>query len=374
MARDTTSSIIFPKSNQDAFYKELRVHVDEYFKKKNIHKQGNFEIYFKGLVIIFSFFLIYSMLFLCSSSLPAIFCYAFLGFNAALIMFNVGHDICHECYSKNQIANSCLLICGEILFANKHSWKLKHNEGHHTFTNIEGHDDDIDLYNMIRISLSEKRLPVHAFQHLYAPLLYCFLSLQWLFFSDMFYQIKVFRKKALGWKPVVKTILCKILHICLLLVLPIIYAPVPFWAILSGFLCLHFVFGLTMSIVFQLAHVVENVEFPKPNERGEMEHSWAIHEMETTSDFGSSNVLHYLLGGLTFQVEHHLFPNISHVYYKDISLIVQKTAKKFAIPYRCNPTLWGAIKSHFRFLKKMGQPSEIYGFVAQLTTETTERV
>jgi linoleoyl-CoA desaturase len=165
-------------------------------------------------------------------------------------------------------------------------------------------------------------------------------------------------KKSLGWKPVAKTIVCKIVHILLLLVLPLMYMPVPPWVIVSGFLCLHFVFGLTMSIVFQLAHVVENVEFPKPNQIGEMEHSWAIHEMYTTSDFGSSNILHYLLGGLTFQVEHHLFPNISHVYYKDIALIVQRTAEQFDIPYRCYPRLWDAIKSHFKFLKKMGQPSE----------------
>lgn len=359
MGRDI-NTIIFPKSNQDSFYKELKEQVDEYFKGKNIPKLGNFEMYFKSALVILSFFFIYSLLFSLSSSAAMIACYAFLGFNAALIMFNVGHDICHECYSKNRFLNSSLLICGEILFANKHSWKLKHNEGHHTFTNIEGHDDDIDLYNLIRITPSEKRHFFHAFQHWYAPLLYCFLSLQWLVFSDMFYQVKVFRKKSLGWRPVVKTIACKITHLILLLVLPLFYAPVPAWAIISGFFCLHFVFGLTMSIVFQLAHVVENVEFPTPNEHGEMEHSWAVHEMYTTADFGSSKVLHYLLGGLTFQVEHHLFPTISHVYYQDIAQIVQNTAKKFTIPYRCNPTIIGAIRSHFKFLKKMGQPAETF--------------
>lgn len=356
--RQEKSTVTFPKCNQDQFFKELKGAVENYFKTKKIDRMGNFELYLKSLLMVVSFIAIYSMLYFFAASIAlSLICYLFLGLNATLLMFNLGHDICHDAYCKNRFVNSALLIFGEILFANKHSWKLKHNEGHHLYTNIEGHDDDIDLHNMIRMSRTEKRYALHRVQHWYAPLLYCFLSLQWLFFSDLAFQVKVFRKKMLGWAPVIKTVACKLLHLVLFLVLPLILLPLSPWVILSGFTLMHFVFGFSMSIIFQLAHVVDNVEFPKPNESGEMEHSWARHEMETTSDFSTSKVAHYLLGGLTFQVEHHLFPNISHVHYRKIAPIVKSIAEKHSVPYRFYPTIFKAIKAHFRFLKHLGRVS-----------------
>jgi linoleoyl-CoA desaturase len=122
---------------------------------------------------------------------------------------------------------------------------------------------------------------------------------------------------------------------------------------------MHYTAGLILSLVFQLAHVIEDAEMPKPDTSGTMKNTWAIHQLLTTVNFSTkSKVLNWFTGGLNHQIEHHIFPHISHVHYNKIGVIVKKTAKEFNLPYNEYKTIRGALFSHFRFLKQMGiQPS-----------------
>ena len=114
--------------------------------------------------------------------------------------------------------------------------------------------------------------------------------------------------------------------------------------------------GFILALIFQLAHTVEGTSHPLPNELGVIENDWAMHQLQTTANFSRKNrFLSWYVGGLNFQVEHHLFPYISHVHYPEISEIVRTTAEEYGVPYLENKTFIGAVKSHFRFLYQLGK-------------------
>ncbi|MEL6823988.1 MAG: fatty acid desaturase, partial [Calditrichota bacterium] len=139
-------------------------------------------------------------------------------------------------------------------------------------------------------------------------------------------------------------------------IIPMFFHPVL--NVLVFFLVSHFVLGLTMAVVFQLAHLVDGNDFPLPDpETGEIENEWAIHEVETTANFSPrSRLAAWYCGGLNFQIEHHLFPKVCHVHYPAISKIVEKTCKDFQVQYVSYPTFRSALKAHYEHLKLLGLP------------------
>ena len=157
-----------------------------------------------------------------------------------------------------------------------------------------------------------------------------------------------------------KMIMFKILYLITFIGLPIAFTDYTWWQVLIGFMIMHWTAGFVLSVIFQLAHVVEGAEQPLPNEDGVVESDWAAHELATTSNFGPKNwLLTWYVGGLNFQIEHHLFPNICHVHYQKIAPIVEKTAKEHGLNYNLKPRFRDALASHFRMLKQLGRPQPI---------------
>ena len=114
--------------------------------------------------------------------------------------------------------------------------------------------------------------------------------------------------------------------------------------------------GFIISLVFQLAHAVEHADFPLPNDIGQFENEWAIHQVQSTANFATGNrIVTWFCGGLNFQIEHHLFPRISHVHYPALSNIVERECSKFNLPYHSYPTLAEAVVSHVRVMKQLGK-------------------
>ncbi len=139
------------------------------------------------------------------------------------------------------------------------------------------------------------------------------------------------------------------------LALPIILIPLAWYWILLGFMIMHFTSGLILSAIFQSAHVVPTSDYPLPDNNDEMSNNWNIHQLHTTSDFApGSKIFTWFIGGLNYQVVHHLFPNISHVHYKNLAKIVRKTAEKHQLPYHVNKTFVGALYQHTLMLKSLG--------------------
>ncbi|HRP31735.1 MAG TPA: acyl-CoA desaturase [Agriterribacter sp.] len=351
--------VTFNNKNK-VFFNALKANVDQYFADNNIRKTGNWQLYLKSVVLIPAAILLYlALLFLPLNVFSGVLLSGLFGFTLASIGFNIMHDACHGCYSTRKWVNDLFGLSMNALGGNAFLWKLKHNIVHHTYTNIDGIDDDINNKPFMRECSTQKWYPPHRYQHYYMFFLYGFTSLFLLFITDYIKYVtrKVYTTplKPMDVQEHLVFWISKTLYIAITIVIPILVLGWQPW--LLGFLVMHFVLGLTLAVVFQLAHVVEHAEFDVAGlEPKKIENEWAVHQVKTTANFAANNkVLSWLVGGLNFQIEHHLFPRISHVHYPAISKIVQETCRQFDLQYIYFPTLGGAIASHYRFMKQLGQ-------------------
>ena len=344
------------------FFTDLKQAVDQYFLSEQIKKTGDYRLHVKTLVLIPAALTIYVLLLTSLASIPvgfAVFLCLLLGFILASIGFNVMHDACHGSYSSKKWVNELLGYSLNALGGNAFIWKFKHNIIHHTYTNVDGVDDDIAKSPLMRQCQSQKWVPAHRFQHIYVVLVYAISSFAWVSMMDF---NKYFKRKV-NTTPLQKMSaqdhlifwISKMLYVLFYVLIPIYFVGAGNWAI--GFTLMHLSMGLTLAIVFQLAHVVEDMAFEKADADPLMiENEWAIHQVKTTANFSpSSPLISWFVGGLNYQIEHHLFPRISHVHYPAISKIVQQKCKEHQLVYHCNETMWDAIRSHFRMMKMLGQ-------------------
>jgi linoleoyl-CoA desaturase len=348
-------------SQQSNFFRILKDKVDGYFKSNGIASTGNTKLFLKGLYQLLSAFSLYILLVFVNPPvwIALILCVLF-GVNLAVIGFNIMHEGVHQSFSRFKWVNSLSAYCLNALGGNSYFWKVKHNINHHTYTNIEDHDHDIDVEPMMRLNENQKKRSFHRFQHLYFVFLYGASYLTWIFYFDFqkYFTGKIASgtsKKRLELKEEVVFWVTKLTYIAVYLVLPILM--VGFSKAIIGFFIVTTVCGLFIALVFQLAHVVEGTSFPVPDaESNKIKEEWAIHQLNTTANFGTKNkVLSWVLGGLNFQIEHHLFPKVSHIHYPAISRIVKETCKEFNITYIEYKTMFKAFKSHFLHIRKMGR-------------------
>ena len=352
----------FNTKDQTEFFKELRKNVNTYFKENNISRYANFNMKFKTVFMLSLYFVPFIMILTGVVSSPwwVMLMWALMGLGMAGIGFSIMHDANHGSYSKNQKVNHALGSLIYFIGGYDKNWRIQHNVLHHSFTNVEGYDEDIDL-GIIRLSPNQERKKFHYLQMFYAPVIYGFMMLNWTTVKD-FVQIFKYNKKNLlkgqGLtlrKGLTQVIFVKLGYYALTLVLPLLVIDLPWWQILMGYFLMHIICGLIIAFIFQVAHVLEETEFFTTDEEGSVENNWAIHQMKTTANFANKSVwFSWLIGGLNFQIEHHLFPNICHVHYHKISKIVKKTAEEFSIPYKQHKTFFGAIKSHLSMLHQLG--------------------
>lgn len=352
------------------FYASLKTDIDHYFKSSGISSKGNMKLYLKAMILLPAALGIYlALLFLNLPVSVALLLAGTLGFLFACIGFNVMHDACHGSFSSKKWVNELFGYSLNLLGGNAFIWKFKHNIIHHTYTNVDGVDDDIAKSPLMRQCHSQKWVPAHRFQHIYVILIYAISSFAWVAIMDFnkYLKQKVFATPLQKMSLMEHFIfwISKLFNIGVYVVLPISILGLKTWAI--GFTVLHICMGFTLAIVFQLAHVVEQTEFEfAGTEDLEIENEWAVHQIKTTANFSPNNpVISWFAGGLNYQIEHHLFPRISHVHYPALSKIVEQKCKEFDLPYHVNETFVGAVASHFRMMKELGKrPDYSAGLVA----------
>lgn len=351
--------VTFNNKNK-VFFNALKANVDQYFVDNNLRKTGNWKLYLKSAILIPAAIILYLLLLLAPLNLfMGILLSALFGFTLACIGFNIMHDACHGSFSTRKWVNDLFGLSMNALGGNAFLWKLKHNIVHHTYTNIDGIDDDINNMPFMRECPTQPWKPIHRYQQYYMFFLYGFTSLFLLFITDYIKYItrKVYTTplKPMSMNEHLIFWVSKLLYIAITIVIPILVLGWKPW--LLGFLVMHYVLGLTLAVVFQLAHVVEHAEFEVAGiEPVKIENEWAIHQVKTTANFAANKrILTWILGGLNFQIEHHLFPRISHVHYPAISKIVQQTCQQFGLQYIYFPTLGSAVASHFRIMKQLGE-------------------
>jgi linoleoyl-CoA desaturase len=353
----------FKTNSGGDFTSALKKNVNEYFKSNKISTKGNYKMIVKSVFMIGLYIVPFIlMLILPLSGWLTLVLFGVMGLGMSGIGMNVMHDAAHGSFSKKNWLNKLFSASMYFIGGNTFNWKIQHNVLHHTYTNIEGFDEDIEPKGAMRLSRSTPVKKVHRFQHLYAFFLYSLMTLTKI--VNDFSQLHRYNKSGItaqqGLSPkkeMLKLIFIKLAYLAVLIGLPILISPVGSGIILTGFLVMHLVAGLVLATVFQMAHVVEEAHQPLPDKNGCMETNWTIHELETTSNFSrKSRWFGWLIGGLNFQVEHHLFPNICHIHYRAISPIVERTAKEFGLRYNEHRTFFGAIASHIRMLRQLGQP------------------
>lgn len=355
-------TIKFVNKDKSVFTATLRKNVNDYFQKNQLSQKGNWKIFFKALAMMSLYFGPFIMLFIFPMSSWLVFPISVLmGIGMSGIGMSVMHDAVHGSFSNFAWLNRLFGTSMYFIGGNTFNWKVQHNLLHHTYTNIEGYDEDIDPKGVLRLSVQSELKSVHRYQHIYAFFLYSLMTLSRT--VNEFKQLYRYNKKGITRqqgstpkKEMIKLSITKAAYFALFLVLPMLIAPFSWWIILLGFLTMHLTAGVFMTIVFQMAHLVEEAEQPLPNGQGIIENEWTIHELETTANFArKSRFFGWLIGGLNYQVEHHLFPYISHIHYKAISPIVKQTALDFGVRYNENKTFFCAIGSHIRMLKKLGR-------------------
>lgn len=340
------------------FSKSLKQKTSEYFKSTSQKKTGNRKLFLKATILLATFVILYVVLVFVPIhwSISVLLCILF-GANLAAIGFNIMHDAGHNSFSDNKGVNSVLSYSLNLLGGNTYFWKIKHNIAHHTYTNIDGEDHDIEI-KFMRIHHDKELKKHHRYQRFYFPILYGVSYLAWIFFQDYEKYVRgrmgltsdkfhfPVKEKVIFW-------ISKVLHFCLFVIIPI-------WSVglartLVGLLIAGAVCGMSLATVFQLAHVVAGTEF-KTIEESRVEEEWMVHQIQSTANFATgSKILTWLLGGLNFQVEHHLFPKVSHVHYPALNRIVQETCREYGIQYTEFSSFWSAFRSHVKVIHAMSR-------------------
>ena len=345
-----------------SFHGELKRRINEYFQHTGKSSTGNIHLYLKAILLVLAFVLIYvHLVFFTPVTWLAITECLVLGGLTAAIGFNIMHDGLHGSFSRYKWVNRLAGLSSNILGANNFLWKVKHNIVHHTYTNIEGVDDDIEAKPLLRLCETQKFYKIHRFQHWYFWAAYSLLYIWWVFASDY----KKYFRKRIGPTPLKPMSTAdhlsfwgfKVVYAFLFVALPIVMVGFKAWLI--GFLAFGLFAGFVLSIVFQLAHTVERTDFPVANvQTNRMEDEWALHQLKTTANFATRNKLvSWWLGGLNFQIEHHLFPRISHVHYPAISKIIRKACQDYGFPYIEFRRMRTAVVSHVSHLKNLSVPN-----------------
>lgn len=356
-------TVKFSKNHNEEFYKVLRKRVGDYFKANNISRHANASMVFKTISLLVIY--LTPLVLMLTIAMPiwlVLLMWTIMGFGMAGVGLSVMHDANHGAYSKNEKVNKLIGWVIVFLGGNDVNWRIQHNVLHHTFTNVTGIDEDIQPPEaLLRFSPNKKRVPLHRFQHIYAWFFYGLMTMFW-FLSKDYKQARRFKKMGLieaqgitytnHWITIIAS---KIGFALLFILLPILLCDTPWYISVIGFCLMQFISGLSLGAIFQPAHVVPTSNYPVPDDSGNIDADWAVSQLYNTANFApKARLFSWYVGGLNYQVEHHLFPNICHVHYSKIANIVKETATEYNLPYHSYKTFAGALREHTKMLYKLG--------------------
>jgi len=283
------------------------------------------------------------------------------GIGMAGVGMNIMHDSLHGSFNTSQKTNNLWGKTMYLLGGSVFGWKMQHNRAHHTYTNIIGFDEDIRDRKYLRLSEQAPWYPIQQYQHLYGLFLYPFMNIT--MFIKNFTNLPEYEKvgllaenKTTFKKEMWRASINMVFYLLIFLGGPFFVGALSFWGSFAYFMSVQMITGFILAVVFQLAHVVEEAAQPATTPSGNIENDWMVHQLDTTVNFCPKNpILNWYVGGLNYQIEHHLFPNVCHIHYPAIAPIVQAAAEKYGYVYHSVPTFSSIFGSHMRMLKRLGQ-------------------
>jgi linoleoyl-CoA desaturase len=359
-------AVKFVHPQKTLFFPTLKKRVDEYFVERGLSKYGNSKLVLKTIILLGVYILPFVALLIWTPGWwVSLMLWTIMGIGMAGLGMSVMHDANHGAYSGNPTINRFMAHVLNLMGGSTINWKLQHNILHHTYTNVTYMDDDIASKPALRLSPHENLTAAHRYQWWHAFLLYGLTTLYWVTAKDFVQFVKYKKEKVNTASPagnrlmLAKMVIVKIAYFLVFMIVPVFGFSIPFMQVLTGFLLMHFLAGVILTVVFQLAHSLDGTSHPLPDANGIIANDWAMHQMNTTMNFSPGNQwLSWYVGGLNFQVEHHLFPRIAHVHYPGIAPIVREVAAEFGVPYLSHDRFGEALRAHITFLKKLGRPPE----------------
>jgi linoleoyl-CoA desaturase len=354
------SKVKFTGRNQSEFFSTLRKRIDENFEKRQASQFADGRMWFKIIFWLGAWVATWLLIMLSGLSGWWLVLFGVLhGFTHLFIAFNIAHDANHGAISLNKTVNNLFSCTLDLIGVNSYLWRFSHNTAHHSYVNVNGVDTSSAGYGIIRFNGQDKWKPAFRYQQYYASFLYAIATLNYVFTKDfaLFLQL---RKQNSSMSPSlgewIYLIITKLFYYTYTLVLPTLFLPFSFWQILGVFVLAHALLGFTLALTFQTGHLIEGTSFPPRDEKGNVNKNWAVHIVETTTDYANTNpLLCWLLGGINVHVIHHLYPRICHTHYKELAPIVQATAEEYGLRYQTIPTFREAIVSHFKLLTLLGR-------------------
>jgi linoleoyl-CoA desaturase len=343
-----------------AFLDDTRREVAEYLAENGVDAAGRRRLYAKGIVASVLMVGSWTVLMFASPGSVYLGVVSYLGLllGTMLVAFCVMHDANHGAYFRSRRLNHLLGWTADVaLGISSYAWRVKHNVAHHTYTNVDGYDADITQVPFARFMPVQPRRPWYRFQHVYIWPLYCLMVFRWQTAGD----IAALRRGSIGQSALrmprgwdlVGLLAGKAIFVTWAIVVPLLVFP--WWLAVAGYVVFAMTLGLVTATTFQLAHCVEEATFAAPSDLVAQRRVWAVHEVETTVDFCPHNrVLTWALGGLNYQIEHHLFPRVPHTHYPRIAEIVARNCSLHGIRHTSQPTLRAALRSHHRHLRTLG--------------------
>lgn len=358
----------FAPRGKDSFFETVIEKVNNYFETNQVSPYANTVMWTKTIIMLLLYFVPYLLM---VTGVGAVSLWLFFGlwFLMGMGMVGIGasvmHDANHGTYSPKKKVNNLISHILEIIGGYTVTWRIQHNILHHTYTNIAGLDEDIDSIVLLRLSPNQPRYWFHRYQYLYAWFFYMLMTLFWMTAKDYLQVVRykqhdlLIKQKVTLNQAIFRITLFKIFYYSYIIILPILFAGVHWYWVILGFLIMHFVAGLILACIFQPSHVIESSAFLKPvttDGKKKMEDTWAVHEVINTADFApNSRLFSWFIGGLNYQIEHHLFTEICHVHYHKIAHIIKSTSESYGIPYHVQPTFLRALLEHAKMLKKLGK-------------------
>lgn len=343
------------------FARTLTQRIDGYFAERGISRHANGEMVAKTVLGFALWIGTYAVLMSGRfSPLGVVAMYVVHGFAQLFISFNIAHDANHGAYSRSKRTNKLFACVFDVVGVSSYMWRLFHNESHHAFVNVPAADTALSSDNLFRFCPQERRLRRHRYQHLYAPLLYCLSTLDWVLVKDYRWLVRSgFGNRQIAHHPRGELVLLfatKLFYYGYMLVAPLLVLDVPWYAIVAGFVVMHCFIGFTIALIFQPTHITEGTVYVEPDEDGQISNNYVRHVFDTTADFARTNPFaNWVLGCLNLHVIHHMFPGVCHVHYPALTEIVRSTAAEFGLAYRENRTVTAAFLAHLRWLKLLGR-------------------
>ncbi len=348
------------KDTPDLVFREIKQKADRYFSINHIPRHGNIALIFKVIVLIAIMALSYISILYSHNFIQLLFSYIVFGWSGLIMGINLGHDAAHHCVTGNKKIDKIIFsVVFGIQGLSTWIWQLRHNGSHHIFPNVYDADTDMEITPLIYLDKHQEMHWYHRYQHLYAPFLYMFFSLGWIFFADfMFYSEKKHANITVyKFPPIeyVKLIFVKLVYITVYLVIPIWVTHLPLAIILTAFFLMHFCVSLFLTFTFFISHHVTEVPYVEVRaENLSVPDSWAAHQINTTIDFNpNSKFANFIFGGFNIHIAHHLLPEVSHVHYPKLTRIIKDTLEEHNLPWYKSFSFFDGVRSHLIHLRNI---------------------